>query len=364
MKQKVKTGVLLITAASMAATARAASYSMTQIGVEGFFENKTIVYNINNRGQMVGSTPAQTAPVAFIYDQGNLATLGTLPGYSASFGYNINNHGDVAGVAGYYSANGPRAFLYSGGNMVGLGTLGGNRSEVAGINDARQVAGYAELPDGTARAFVYQDGVMTNLGTLHADDRSSLATDINNRGQVVGYVTTATGVWRPFLYSNGTLSDLGSFQDGLSVAATAINDAGQVTGNMTLSGGGQRAFIYAGGAITDLGTLSSGTVSGASDINLAGHVVGTSNMGDPSGSDFHAFLYKDGVMLDLNDLIDPGLDWTLTGAAAINDAGQIICMARNSGFQEASFLLTPIPEPATLGILASCLACMTRQRRV
>jgi len=37
----------------------------------------------------------------------------------------------------------------------------------------------------------------------------------------------------------------------------------------------------------------------------------------------HAFLWKDGVMIDLNDLIPKGSPWMLQSAAGINAAGQI-----------------------------------------
>jgi probable HAF family extracellular repeat protein len=62
-----------------------------------------------------------------------------------------------------------------------------------------------------------------------------------------------------------------------------------------------------------------------------------------SGGDaaHHAFLYSDGVMYDLNNLIPTGSGWELLAASGINDAGQIAGWGRHSGGTRA-FLLTPV----------------------
>ena len=78
--------------------------------------------------------------------------------------------------------------------------------------------------------------------------------------------------------------------------------------------------------------------------------MGTATISDGTG---HAFIYEDGTMLDLNNLIAPNSGLTLSLAYAINDEGQIVGMAYNSSGYEQAFLLTPTPEPSTLACLAS-----------
>ena len=90
----------------------------------------------------------------------------------------------------------------------------------------------------------------------------------------------------------------------------------------------------------DIGTLG-GTSSWAYGVNDHGQVVGESKV----AGEIHAFLYLDGVMRDLNDLIDPTSKWRLNKAVAINNAGQIVGTGRNPSGQEHGFLLNPLADP-------------------
>lgn len=99
-----------------------------------------------------------------------------------------------------------------------------------------------------------------------------------------------------------------------------LNDAGQVAGESRHES--RRAVVVSDGSVKDLGTLG-GAFSTARGINNAGHVVGGSlTDGD---RDHHAFLYVDGAMHDLNELIEPG--WEIVHALSINDAGDILAIA-------------------------------------
>ena len=83
-----------------------------------------------------------------------------------------------------------------------------------------------------------------------------------------------------------------------------------------------RAFLWPYGAAkaTDLKTLPGDFFSEAFAINSRGQVVGVS-FGGANGS--HAFIYENGIMKDLNDLVGPGFPGILRSAQDINDAGQI-----------------------------------------
>jgi probable HAF family extracellular repeat protein len=193
--------------------------------------------------------------------------------------------------------------------MQDLGTLGGSYSYAWGINDNGQVAGTSRLPNSLKHAFRWQSGVgMLDLGTL----------------------------------PGGDYSDSGG-----------INLGGQVTGGGTLTIGGSdlHACLWRSGfGMQDLGTLG-GSESFGRGINSKGQVIGESTIGN---GNTHAFVWDAiGGMQDLNALIAPNSGWVLQGATAINNEGQIVGAGTNPLGAQDAFLLTPLPEPSTIALMAA-----------
>ena len=62
----------------------------------------------------------------------------------------------------------------------------------------------------------------------------------------------------------------------------------------------------------------------------------------------HAFIYKNGVMTDLNNLIDAESGWSLAFAIDINENGQIVGAGNYNGALHA-YLLMPMPATGTYG---------------
>jgi probable HAF family extracellular repeat protein len=277
---------------------------------------------------------------------GDIRNLGTLGG-PRSFGFGVNNSGQVAGHSMTTSSLGSeRAFRYDpalggGGVMYNLGTFGG-MSSGSGINNLGQVAGSAG--GGASRAFRY-DGtpgsgeIMHNLGILPGGFHS-YGVAVNDAGQVAGRadVPSVHGDMHVFRYdgtpgSGGVMHDLGSF-GGLQSYVGGINESGQVSGSSYTSGGdnfSERAFRYDGtpgidGIMCNLGTLG-GRTSVGRGINDSGQVVGYSETALFSQVN-HAFRYDgtpgiDGVMHDLGAPAGA----TFSQAHGINDAGFIVGQA-------------------------------------
>lgn len=150
---------------------------------------------INDAGQIVGGASAPGGQLhAYVYQQGAMTDLGTLPGGDYSEAYAVNARGDVAGQSNR-RLGGMTAFRYRDGVMEDLGFLPhGILSLAYGINDAGDVVG-------TARSVIqgayYDAGFLYDAEGLHdlndlvrAADRKlyqvEWASDINNHGDIAG----------------------------------------------------------------------------------------------------------------------------------------------------------------------------------
>jgi probable HAF family extracellular repeat protein len=227
--------------------------------------------------------------------------------------------------------------------MQDLGLLpGGSSSSASRINDSGQIVGSAQSGNGFNHAFLYAGGTMRDLGTLGG--RESSGTDINQSGDIAGSSEQSDYSTYAYLYSGGTMQPLGT----VGSQAFSINDSDQVAGNAEVNGY-IHLFLYSGGTRQDLGAVPNYDYRcSASAINNNGQIVGEMDDENFVG---HAFLYSDGMLNDLNSLIDPASHWVLNGALDINNGGQIVGYGIDPNGQTRAFLLTPVPEPSTLDIL-------------
>jgi probable HAF family extracellular repeat protein len=323
---------------------------------DGFSANK-----IGAGGQVIGSIHDSDQWRAATWQNGTLTSFpGNIVQYSG-----ISSNGMLTGSYSPPEIFEPEhAFIYANGNLQDIGTLNGYDTRAYAINASGQVAGDAMAP-GYYRAFLYSNGRMTDLGTFGGAYASASA--INDAGVVVGAATyadtdNANGATHAFIYCNGVLTDLGSVTGGDSWAE-AVNASGDVVGESweTDPSLPAHAFLYSRGVMADLGTLG-GIGASAYDINASGDIVG----GAATLDDYHAFIYRNGRMLDLNDMIT-GMDgYTVSTARSINDAGQILAWACQGGFNCRDVVLDPIsavPEPATCAMLMAGLAGLLGRRR-
>ena len=117
----------------------------------------------------------------------------------------------------------------------------------------------------------------------------------------------------------------------------AINEAGHVVGRFApVVDGPQHAFRFVGNGLEDLGTLG-GVASEALDITDNGWIVGQSQRAD---GEWRPFLWRDGVMVDLNTLLPAGLEVELLTVSAINNVGSMVGSARFGNMTNA-YLLNP-----------------------
>jgi probable HAF family extracellular repeat protein len=320
------------------------------------------VFALNPPGQLTGffSVSGHHAGHAFLYDSGTLTDFGTFGG-STSEGHAINASGQIVGKANLTGDRQNHAFLTGGGVLNDLQTLGGPSSSAAAINDPGVIVGSSDTANGTTSAFIYTNSPMRSLGTLGGTYSSAFA--LNNSSVVVGESTLTNGDNHGFVYSNGTMSDLGTLGGNYS-SAFAINDSNVIAGESSDTNGETHGFVYSAGVIVDLGTFG-GTYSTAYLVNSSGLAIGYANLpGDVDShgllysngtvvdlgtlggtssfadginnlgqvvgdaltetGDDHAFLWENGKMTDLNDLLPANSGWELSAAFYINDAGRVV----------------------------------------
>jgi probable HAF family extracellular repeat protein len=131
--------------------------------------------------------------------------------------------------------------------------------------------------------------------------------------------------------------DLGPFDNNRN-GVQAINDGGETAGvSLNETTGRIEAFREKSGRRVPIGTLG-GSFSIARDINNSGEIVGGSlTEGDEI---FHAFLYRNHRLVDLNELLDQDAGWEVIQALAINNCGEIIGIGALSG-EDRIVLLRP-----------------------
>ncbi len=105
----------------------------------------------------------------------------------------------------------------------------------------------------------------------------------------------------------------------------------------------------------DIGALGPGAVVHA--LNSSNIAVGQSETAQGE----RAFVTVNGVMTELDTLIDPSLMVIFDDAFQINTSGQIL--ATGAGGNGTVFLLTPIPEPGSLALILLPAPLLLRRRR-
>lgn len=313
-------------------TANAQTYTVTDLGtLGGPIANG---FAVNDFGRVAGvSTMANANTHAWLWDNG-LTNIGPLAGDQQSHGFGITNNDSV--LAGSYDLGDVvvHGFVWQNQTATPLGDFLPRRG-----NDAGVIVGYVTVNDPSYgwvdRAARWVNGTLLEMGTMGG--HFSYAYGISQSGRIVGMSYTANDATRrAFLWQGGMFMDLGTL-GGAHSHAYAINNGGDVVGWSTTGSGLAHAFLFSTDAAgnvtsrTDLGEISGG-YSHAYAINDQRQVVGV------SGS--RAFLWRQGVMTDLNSVIPASAGWRLESAWDINNAGEIVGIGTHQGFPHA-FLLTP-----------------------
>jgi probable HAF family extracellular repeat protein len=212
---------------------------------------------------------------------------------------------------------------------------------------------------------------MVDLGTLGG--AYGLVLGLNNTGQVIGVSSVAANPGacfftegdpncHPFLWNHGKLIALSiSTIGGSPITADEINDAGEIVGAADFSSVGGSpfgAYLLRNGVATNVGTVSGDCFSRTIAINASAQVVGNSFTCDASAPQpfKNAFLWENGSIIDLNDVIPASSSLHLVASNDINDRGEIAGEGVPPGVDPSNvnaeghaFLLIPVCADGTDG---------------
>jgi len=330
-------GLVSVCMVAAPAGAAAATYTITDLGslgagiTEGLAINasgRVTGYSVLSKEVQVPCPPQQyggpskcfTKPEhAFLWSAGTMSDLGTLGGLDSQ-GVAISDSGEVVGWSAPKGGGRGDAFLWNGHRMTAVSGMAPSGAQ--GINDSGQIAGQCgDIVSPQVFACVVASGTVTALPEPNLGCFSAIG--INNSGQVLGncyqYDNTLAVVWTND--SPTVLPTLG----GAGATATAINNLGQVVGTAETSTGAFDGFFWNNGTMTDLGNNFSPAA-----INDGGVIVGGQ------------LVYNGGTLQNLNNLIPAGSPYQIQDATGINDNGQIVVNAVDTGNgQDHGLLLTP-----------------------
>ena len=312
---------------------------------------------LNNLGQISGyayvpvqinTQTTQYYNHAYFYTDGQLHDPSPLYQGNSSGG-KINDHGDMLIGGALYNVN-----ARHGGNISGLPP----QTVLHDINQNGDIVGY-QLLNANNKPLIYHSstGQIQYLGVPpDAKTGSYDAVAINNNGLAVGDSVYNDG-GHATLFNNGTAQDLGNQPNGINTQATGINDAGDICGYSDAVVNGQvgyQSFLYRNGQYTNLGTLPGEIAMFANAISNNGDVVGNTY--------YHPFVYHNGTLSNLFDLVDPSLGWTKGTAVDINDQGWIVGYGNKGGFLMKPNVSTPAPGSLLVCGLGGGLLLMLRLR--
>jgi probable HAF family extracellular repeat protein len=366
------TGFAYASPRAQAQTYSFTTYTVTDLGtLPGPKIETSTPAAINGQAQVAGTSGYSAFRYTSIKEP--MEDVGSNPADSVSRGFGINASGQVVGDSTFGGSDSiSHAAIFEKGSAANLVTLkeGGPYSRANGINASGQVVGFygSELDSSASRAFIWSVSTgMLDLGTLGGAYAQAYA--INDSGFVTGNSQPAESkpgvthafICRPFSITNRAIKgmrDLGTLGGRFSYG-TFINADNHVVGYSTISNSDNRlhAFLHDGTKMRDLGSLGGKSLesdqSFALGINSVDEVVGFSYLpgkqvafsstGWTAVPQQVAFVYSQGLMMNLNELIDGAAkSYRLFSATAINDKGQIVASALdyNTNAMHA-LLLTP-----------------------
>lgn len=312
-------------------------------GIEAF--NEALPPGLGPHGDVVfwkrRSKDGGFAPVH--WTEGNVQALRVPSGFRNAFAPAINAAGIAAGWANttinpFDSFSTTHAIRFTAKAAEDIGTLPGGRNSAAyAINAEGVVAGNSDAGNSNRLGFRWHDGAIEALLPLSGGVNTS-AFGINDSGHVAGVSDfrdpeTQRLRTRAVIWPGDHAVDLHASAGDEESVAYALNSADEAVGRVNKDGANS-AFLYSKDSITWLGVQ--GTAFSINDNREIVGVIDAPERSNPAG-----FLWREGKVFDLNDLVSGTNNIRIETAFAINAEGKILCLAR---FLKSAHLVLLLPQ--------------------
>lgn len=324
--------LLVITVFCFSSLLGETKYHFVDLGLLSPGKN-SFALDINDEGWVVGGYFSKIRPAATLDSVQSIIWLPSNEIYfinelsdRASCALSINNKNNIVGITGNFG------WFYNSNSGTLYYTADTKFPYKINDNDVYCNNDYADINNNNQKI-----SNPNNFATLNGHKimlYESIATAINNNQQVTGWYRKTNFQGNPCLDLN-YWGILYGPNRGISL--------------ILLAQGNIRAFLWQNNLFIDLGTLG-GSSSQSTDVNDLGQVVGASLTGKtfkfPGTSinkhTVHAFLWENGEIKDLNELINKKpSNVEIVLATSINNNGQI-CGIAKVGAEEHAFRLDPM----------------------